>query len=741
MGMGKPNELPIPMGKPQPRWRARAGYGQGLSRAWRPGDAPATMRLSRFGALALALALAGCAMHGRPLDTARLVAELGRDGAAEALRIRIAGDPTDVAARRALARLDVERGRPGAALEQYTAVWAIGGPIGARLDDAERRGFAELLRRRARARVGRGSPDAVADLDAARAIAGGEDAALRREAVVLLAIAELRSTDPERRADGARRIGGVADDRRGAIYRAIADPKSADVDALGAAGRFLWDRGARRIALERLDAWERGGGRGRGGPALAETVDDWVAARAWWRGAAGRPDLATLARAVAAGAWPCRVATHPGEHGCRAVSVLGNPARERELLARARERGWRTADPEEAAGWVALTAHAWARGEIPSWLDELDARVDLAALGLGPDGDSRLPPDLPAWARAPLLRAAGRSADRAARRDDDDVFEVAALERAIAGDAPEAAAPPPSPDAALLITHAIAPTDGGGLAEIVRAYRRAPAAADRVAEDVAGRDVDVAAVAPAIAEVFALLGDPARARAWYERAVETSPGDVGLRMGLVGALAAAGDGPAARLQLTTVAAGSGDAARALLDGARLLADAGLVVDALAPAKLALELTPRGDEGEVLALLVEVQGRLGREDQVRTLTAALAAARPSRDPSTLRARALAGDAGALARAIAVDPVDATLALAAAAAEPDDARAAAILARAARWNPNSVELRAALLARAPSPGTRDELARIAVDARVAPAVRAAAARVWLGISAAAAGWSRR
>ena len=617
----------------------------------------------------LVAVLAACGVRARPVDTTRLVAELGLDGAVEALRIRIADDPKDIPARRALADLEHRRGRPGAVIAELAAVRELGGPLGVRLDRGERTRLAGLYRERARLRVARGSPDALDDLDLARRIAGaaGEDAALRRDAEITAALADLRHTDPDRRARGAEALGR----------------DTSTIDGLGATGLYLFEHGALRAAHDLLEAWERGGGRDRGAPDTAAITDAWLAARAWWRGPSGRPDLATLDRAIAAGASPCHFATRPGEHGCTAAAVLGDPARERALLARARARGWRTADPDDAAAWAAITAAAWQRGEIRSWLDELDARVDLSALD---------PADL---ARP----------DGAMHRQATDV---------------------PSP--AEVVAAAVAPEAPGGLVEVARAYLRDPAAGDRVAEDVVARSVDVAAAAPPVAELFAVLGDPARARAWWERAVAASPDDVTLRAGLVRALAAAADGEAARLHLTHVAAGSGDPARALLAGARALADAGLTVDALAPAKQALELTPQGDEQEVLLLLVELAERLDRRDQVRELGRALDRVRTAPDATTLRARAAAGDAEAIARAHAADPADAGLAIAAARAEPDDERALAILAVASAANPDDVPLRVARLDRGDDRALA-ELAAIAMAPAVRFEVRAEAARAYV------------
>jgi hypothetical protein len=119
--------------------------------------------------------------------------------------------------------------------------------------------------------------------------------------------------------------------------------------------------------------------------------------------------------------------------------------------------------------------------------------------------------------------------------------------------------------------------------------------------------------------------------------------------------------------------------------------------------------------------------------VRTLALALARERPERDPTTLRARALNGDAAALVRALAAAPEDPQLAMLAAAAEPDAARAAAILDRAIAADPVDVALLEARLARGPSEDARTWLARIATSRLLSQTLRVAAARAWLSAAA--------
>jgi hypothetical protein len=140
----------------------------------------------------------------------------------------------------------------------------------------------------------------------------------------------------------------------------------------------------------------------------------------------------------------------------------------------------------------------------------------------------------------------------------------------------------------------------------------------------------------------------------------------------------------------------------------------------------MEQLPPGTEAELLALLVDIAGALDRADQHADFAAALAAVRPSRDATTLRARAAAGDTTAITSAAAADPSDAPLAIAAAALDADDATALARLDRAARWNPHDVAVRAAILARDPTRTTTTaELAAIAADRSLPAATRRAAA----------------
>ncbi len=660
--------------------------------------------------LVLAIVCACGGVRGKRWDTTRLVSELGLDGAVEALRVRIADEPGDVGARRALAELEDRRGRPGAVIEQLEIVAAIGGPFGSRLDAGERARLGALYVERAQARAQRLSPDALADLDRGVALGAKLDDVedLRDQAAWALALAELRDTDPDRRARGVRRLAATDESDYTRVAAALADPEHADdVEGLGEVGLTLWIHGAKRVAHDLLDVWERRGGRADSTPAQIEA---WLSARAWWGGAADRPDLATLAQAVEQGGSPCHFALALGDHGCRARDgdVPG-------LIARARARGWRTSDPDEAAGWVIVTARAWFRGEIRSWLDELDARVDLSVIDA-----------VPRWAQSPLLRAAGRADDAAKVRarvkpaslTEDQRF-VHALELALTGDAAgdvkrdaPAAAPSSEPDAPDVDD------------EVVRAFRVDPASADRVAADVVARAVDGAYAAAKVADQFLLLEDPARARSWYERAVDAAPEDAGYRAGLVRALAASGDGAAARQALVTAAARSGDAGRAMLDGARALAEAGLLVDALDPAKRAVELTAPGEQQEALALAIELATELDRAEQVATLGAALAEQQAPRDPTTLRARALAGDPDALAQAFAADPTDAALALLATDATDD----AAALRRAAEWNPTDVALFERL-------GDADRLALLAA------AGDRDAKRAYLAVTSSAAGASSR
>ncbi len=645
-------------------------------------------------------------------------------------------------------------------LAELEALQALAGPVDDGLTGAEAARLAALLGQRAQARVARGDSCALADLDRARALGAAPDDATAREARTLRALAQLRHSDPQQRDRGGQALAELA--RDGLLSAELAAAARAAGDAatradLGAGGLALWQRGARRAGQELLDRWDvalaAAVARGEAAPVDGAIADAWLAARAWWRGPGGRPDRVSLERAIAAGASPCHFAVDLGEHGCSAAAAVAagdEPAPwEAQLVARARDRGWRTADADEAAAWVAVTLRAWQAGRVASWLDELDARVDLAALGVDADDDdgaARLDAALPAWARPTLLRLAGRGDEAGLARDRAEAarattprWAVAVLDAEAALAAPAAAgtgAPAdPGPSEVIAVVAAAltgaSPAQRDDLRAVAQTYAVDRAAADRVAADRAAATVDAAALDPALGELFLLLDDPARARAVWQRAVDACPGDPALLAGLVRAAAATGDGAAAVLWLTSAAAASGDTGQALLAGAQVLHDAGLTIDALLPAKQAIELAPPGARADALALALALVTTLGRPDQIDAFTAALADERAPAPGATRRARAHAGDAAALAAVAAADPADGALAVLAARGATDPA-AIARLTEAARRDPRALAPRVALAGAADPDAAAAAvaaLAALAIAPGASPGARRAALRAYL------------
>src|SRR6185436_11931608 len=121
------------------------------------------------------------------------------------------------------------------------------------------------------------------------------------------------------------------------------------------------------------------------------------------------------------------------------------------------------------------------------------------------------------------------------------------------------------------------------LRAIAVAYRRDPAIAERLGRDGVAGATDAAAMHATLGALFDALGDPARARAEWQAAVDASPEPRFVR-GLAEAQARQGDPDAALISATTAAAASGDAAVVWTSVARLLALAGKYVHALEAAR-------------------------------------------------------------------------------------------------------------------------------------------------------------
>ncbi len=201
---------------------------------------------------------------------------------------RVLADPRDAAAHLALAAYDDAHGMPGEALAQLQVVENLGGPLGVRWHDEDRARMARLLVARATARVGRGAPSGLADLEHAKRLGANVadiDLAAAKRAV---AIAELRHVDAEERAKGRALLTTLPDADgtwRGARPNATPDEH-------GRFGAWLWTVGARREAYEQLATWHRTSS--EPGPIR----DAFDAASAWWSGT-GAPTTPEAAAAPA----------------------------------------------------------------------------------------------------------------------------------------------------------------------------------------------------------------------------------------------------------------------------------------------------------------------------------------------------------------------------------------------------------------------------------------------------------
>ncbi len=601
--------------------------------------AHAMMRaVSRLAAVALVLVAAlGCG--GAGFDVRAVAKTCGLACAADELRYRLATSPRDRDLYVALAEIELERGRPGAALVALEAAEQLGRAFRGGLGSSDRTRLGRLLLARAEVRAARHSPDAEADLIRARRLGVTVPEALARTAALAAIAADLRHTDPVRRRRGRGRL-TVTDPARAAAL--VGDGPLATLSLTAA---WLDAARARRVLGEMLDAAVRT--RGVAGLAAAPgAADRWLAARRWWAGEDGRPDVLTLERAEAAGAGPCWYARPRGACDVIAAAASVEPAGppwEPTLVTVWERDGVQAAGLDQALAWMIVARRAVDRGQLASWERAVRDHVDVAGLAAEP----RLPP----WAAPAIARLAGRPPDEGgalaldaaalaagprrvvvAERDhgltpiaaldglaslDDAAWTdvAAALAAVTTDDRPPMASGPGS-----ALTRSRVSRWGLALVEVAHAYGVDPALADRRAEDVLAVAIDLAAAAPPLARLFALLGDPARARALWQRAFDVSPEDGAVALGLALALAEAGDPAAGLVAMTRAAASWGDAGDAMLRGARGFAAAGHTVEALTLVRSAIELTAPGDEAPGAALAAALLDDLGRADNAAALRA-------------------------------------------------------------------------------------------------------------------------
>jgi tetratricopeptide (TPR) repeat protein len=635
------------------------------------------------------LASCGGGRAPAPLDVDAALARRGPIEARRDLEIRVIGDPRDVAGRLALAALDERIHRPSEAIDALEAVVALGGPLGVRWHAEDQARLARLIAARGRARLARGAKAALADLERARrlgAVITGEEL---RGARIAAAMVALRHSDPEVRNEGRRTLAALAAPARpaGAEGQETSDGSDAWRGArIGASpgdrGRFgawLWGQGARHAAWDELSAWHAAAP-----PPRDQALQDaYLAAARWWTpiDLPGPPadDLVGRMRCAFVPCAPHEIAGEYLLERAYVVAPVPPPVR----------------DPADAAALAVITLHQALRGEA-SWGPALAARVDLAAVA-----DPKLFAKLPRYVQPIFARLVGRDAPIPGEGTTPDQRLVIAAERVLAGAGVAEIAPligtAPYADELRRVVATRAPFTGDARAEaaarhaslavrdtarpdelraIVVAYLRDPAIGDRLGRDAVAGATDAAAMHATLATLFDALGDPARARAAWQAAIDGSPEPAFLR-GLAEAQARQGDPDAALITATTAAAASGDPAVVWTSVARALDGAGKYVHALDAARSAIDLSGPETLAAALEVAISASQALGREDQAEAL--AVQRARIAQGKSA------PGDS---------DPTDAAAALEAYRRHPSGSTIARMWV-ASRWNPRDIELRAALL----------------------------------------------
>ncbi len=140
-----------------------------------------------------------------------------------------------------------------------------------------------------------------------------------------------------------------------------------------------------------------------------------------------------------------------------------------------------------------------------------------------------------------------------------------------------------------------------GLGRVARAYLRDPALADRLAAELADGAVAMGERGPLLVELFARLGDPARAWQWAERTSASSPDHAPYLLAAGLAAVATGDSPRADVFFVRAAAASGDAGATSLTAARGFLAAGRALPALTAARRAHDLTAPGEPEHAAAI--------------------------------------------------------------------------------------------------------------------------------------------
>jgi tetratricopeptide (TPR) repeat protein len=159
--------------------------------------------------------------------------------------------------------------------------------------------------------------------------------------------------------------------------------------------------------------------------------------------------------------------------------------------------------------------------------------------------------------------------------------------------------------------------DEAALLGVARGFAREGVIGDRLGRDVVAASADAAAGHAALGALFDALGDPARARAHWQAAVDLSP-EARFVRGLAEAAARTGDGPAARIFGTQAAAAWGDPAVVWISLGNALEQVGQHVEAMTAARNALELAGPDLLPHAADLAIVVSKSLGRTSQAEAL---------------------------------------------------------------------------------------------------------------------------
>lgn len=707
------------------------------------------MKLRAVCTLALvtaALMTWGCRRAVKPATPPSADADLG--AAIDKLRFRIAGSPRDLSARLGLARLELRAERPGAALRHYLFV-ADAASLGREDRTALAELLVTRAEARVALGDGHARDDLqrASSLDPEVSI-GGELRHEAAAASILAALRSMES-QPARAAlddlapEDPRRA--FADPDRAALP-ALAEAASWAWDggarraALALLERYRERGGDEPTALRRYAAaraWWHGpegldylarnqlAARGIELCAIATRVDEHGCAL---DAAAAEPaaalELGRRARALewrsADVAW-VRIALagwaageHPGwltEVAARAVPALVEiDVTQAGAATMTRLRGHRTGaddllraqlgnvdrwSPADRAVLIAEAALAGREDDIDALLaagtvdDGWIAALRAADASNDPSRVRMLLGGAPAAVRERYLRDRGAVIALQTRADRQRAARWLAiveqlgyapaahrLANALGAELPPPAGPP---------LGSVALPGEPALDALARAYERDPSMADRLAGDYADGAPAIGQRGPAIAALFARLGDPARALDWWEAVARSSPHDPRYQLGLAEAAARAGDPTRAMVHTTRAAARSGDAGATYRRVTRILLAQGAPADAMLAARSALSLSAPAERVEVLALVERAAEQLGRADEAAAARAARAALVRAAPDEPLRDGD--GDVVALAAAIAATvPLEGAWA-------PGRVEQ---LTAAAAWNPFDFEVRRRLLA---------------------------------------------